>query len=264
MNEPGIQLIDSHAHVDFPTLDRDRAEVVERARTQGVVGVVNPGVGPDSSRRALALAETYPGFVHAAVGLHPMNAGGDQRRALADLADLVGNPSVVAVGETGIDCFKKYHPVAEQRACFAAQLALALSWKLPIIIHCRDAFREVEEVFRAEGLDQVHGVMHCFSGTAADAEPFLERGMFLGIAGNVTYPRATALRDAVGHLPLDRLVVETDCPYLPPQKHRGERNEPGYVRATAEMVAALKGMSLADVARTTTENVRRLFPGVAQ
>jgi len=252
-------LIDSHAHVDFRQFDDDREAVLARASEAGLVRILNPGVDVASTRRALALAAAHPGLIEAAAGIHPMAAKGDPTEAMAALKEIARDTRVVALGETGIDLFKKYNPIEDQRAYFAAHLGLARDFELPIIIHCRDAFAEVLEVIRGEGIRELRGVMHCYSGGRRDAEPFLELGLHFGIALNVTYPRAADLRDAVAHLPLDRLLVETDSPYLPPERKRGRRNEPAHVQQGARMIAALQQVSEETVARTTTENVFRLF-----
>jgi len=252
-------LVDSPAPIAFRQFDEDRASVLDRAAEAGLVRILNPGVDVPSTRRALALAAAHPGVVEAAAGIHPMAAKGDPTEAVAALKEAAAEPRVVAVGETGIDLFKKYHPLETQRAYFAAQLGLAQELDLPIIIHCRDAFPETFDVIRSEGIDRLRGVMHCFSGGPRDAEPFEELGMYFGIALNVTYPRAASLREAVARLPLDRLLVETDCPFLPPERKRGKRNEPAYVRQGAAMIAALKHVPEDTVARATTENAFRLF-----
>jgi TatD DNase family protein len=262
-HEAGAALIDSHAHLDFRQFDEDRDAVLHRAAAEGVARILNPGVDVAASRRALALAAAHPGVVSAAAGMHPMASGGDSAEALAALAEVAENPEIVAVGETGLDLFKKYHPLAEQRACFAGQLRLAAERGLPVIVHCRDAFAEALEVFRGEGFTRVRGVMHCFSGGWRDAEPFLELGMHIGIANNLTYPRSTALREAAARIPLDRLLVETDAPYLPPQKLRGRRNEPAFVRHAAGLLAALRREPLAEIARATSRNTLALFTRMA-
>ncbi|MBN2492594.1 MAG: TatD family hydrolase [Planctomycetes bacterium] len=259
--DPDAVLIDSHAHLDFRPFDEDRDTVLEHAAAAGVAGIVNPGVDVASSRRALALAAAHPGVVRAAAGIHPMGSGGNVADALAALGDLADDPRVVAVGETGLDLFKKYHPLAEQRACFAGQLRLAAERRLPVIIHCREAFAETLAAVRAEGFSQLRGVLHCFSGRWQDAVGFLELGMHVGFAANLTYPRAAALREAAVRIPLDRLLVETDAPYLPPQKLRGQRNEPAFVRAAAVLLAALRRAPAAEIARATTRNALALFGG---
>lgn len=255
-------LIDTHAHLDFRQFDQDRDAVLAAAAAAGVACIVNPGVDPASTKRAIALARAHPGKVYAAAGIHPMCAGGDHASALAALAELARDETVVAVGETGLDLFKNYHPLAEQRAFFAAQLRLAVECELPVIIHCRDAFAETLETIRGEGLTTLDGVMHCFSGGPQDAEPFLELGLHVGFTNNITYPRAVEIREAAARLPLERIVVETDCPYLPPQKLRGKRCEPAHTASSAAMVAALRGVNLEEIARATTANARRLFPRI--
>lgn len=252
-------LIDTHCHLDFDGFDDDRAEVVARAREAGVGRIVNPGIDVESSRRAIALTKAFPGVVFAACGIHPMCATGDVDRTLDEIRPLLDEPGVVAVGEGGLDLFKKYQPFPDQRAFFAAQARLAKSVGLPLIIHCRDAFDETLDVLDEVGTDGFRGVMHCFGGGAKDAEPFIERGLYVGFCNNITYPKATALREAAAAVPLERILVETDAPYLAPQKQRGKRNESSYVTHAAEQVAIARGMTLAAVAEATTENAERLF-----
>ena len=252
-------LVDSHAHLDFGHFDSDRNDVLDRAVEAGVVRIINPGVDPASSRRAVDLARDHPGVIFPAAGIHPMGARGRVDEAVQALAEVLDAPEIVALGETGLDLFKKYNPEADQRAFFAAQVDLARERDLPLILHCRDAFRETLEVLEAAGTESLRAVLHCFSGTWKDSRPFLDLGFYFGIANHVTYPGATGLRDAVVHLPLDRLMVETDSPYLPPKTLRGQRNEPAHVRFAAKEVAALKGVDLETVCLATTRNVHALF-----
>jgi len=252
-------LVDSHAHLDFDNFDSDRDEVLQRAAGAGVVRIVNPGVDAASSRRAVALARAHPGVVFPAAGIHPMKARGRVGEAVKALARVLDAPEIVALGEIGLDLYRMYNPVAHQRAFFAAQVDLARDRDLPIILHCRDAFRETLEVLEKAGAKELRAVLHCFSGTWEDAKPFLDLGYYFGIANHVTYPGAKDLRDAVAHLPLDRLMVETDSPYLPPKTLRGRRNEPAHVRFAAEEVAALKGVDVKTVCHETTQNVYSLF-----
>ena len=252
-------LVDTHIHLDFEGFDEDRDAVVDRARAAGIGRIVNPGIDVDSSRRAIALAARYPGIVYAAAGIHPMCASGDVEATLAAIRPLLGAPGVVAVGEGGLDLFKKYHPFPAQRAFFVAQVALAKEVGLPLIIHCRDAFAETLAVLDEIGTDGLTAVMHCFGGGAKDAVPFVERGLYVGFCNNITYPKAANLREAAREIPLSHLVVETDGPYLAPQKHRGERNESAYVVHAAAQIAIERGLTLAAVAEATTRNAERLF-----
>jgi TatD DNase family protein len=260
-----VILIDSHAHLDFAKFDRDRSAVVERARAAGVAVMINVGADLASSRRAVELAAEYEG-IYAAVGMHPHDASKLDGAALAELRELARRPKVVAVGEIGLDFYRDLSPRDQQRRAFLAQLAWAAKLGKPVIIHDRDAHDEIMAILeswaaglRTSPLAGHLGVLHTFSGDLAMAERAMALGFYISISGPVTYHNAGQLPDIVRALPLDRILVETDCPFLTPQPHRGQRNEPAYVRLVAERIAALKGMSLPELAAATTANAERLF-----
>lgn len=246
-------LVDSHAHLDDPAFGGDLEATLERARAAGVERIVTIGTGVDSSRRALKIAER-----HAAVffspGIHPHEA--DNPGPVEELRALAGHPRAVALGETGLDYAKQYASVPNQRELFNKHLEIARDLAKPVSIHCREAHADAIAILRGAGL---RGVIHCFSGTAEDAEAYLALGFYLSIAGPVTYPNAERLRAVVRTIPLDRLLVETDCPLLTPQEHRGKRNEPAYVRFTAERIAAVRGVSPEEIGEATSRNARELF-----
>ncbi len=247
-------LTDSHAHLDDPAFDADRDQLVTRARAAGVTQIVTVGTDFDGSRRACDLAAANDG-VWAAIGCHPHEAdkyGAD----VSGLRDLAKRPKVVAIGETGLDYAKKYSSIDNQKKLFRAHLALAAETGLPVVIHCRDAHDDVRAILREQ---PARGVIHCFSGNARDAAAYLELGFVLSVAGPVTFANANGLRAAIKDVPMDKLLVETDCPYLTPVPHRGKRNEPAYVRHTAEAVAALFGISLEAFAEASTRTARELF-----
>ncbi len=257
-----MPFVDTHAHLDFSQFDADREQVIERAVAAGVIAIVNAGADLVSSRRAVALAEADP-HIWAAVGVHPHEAKTVTAEVLAELRDLAGHPRVVAVGEMGLDYYRDLSPRDVQRRVFRQQLDLAREVGKPIIIHDRQAHADVlrilhEWVGSGDRQDTV-GVVHCFSGDVGMAREVIALGLYVGIDGPVTYPNAGRLRAVVAGVPLERVLIETDCPYLTPHPHRGRRNEPAYVRLVAEAVAEAKGVALADVARVTTENARRLF-----
>ena len=266
-------LIDTHAHLDLPQFDADRAAVVERAQAAGVGIIVNAGADIESSRRAVALAEQYPG-VYAAVGVHPHDAKTLDGDALAALRELARQPKVVAVGEIGLDFYRNLRSTASfavspqdvQRRAFQAQLAWAARLGKPVIVHDREAHAEVLKALTswAAGLARSPlagrvGVLHSFSGDLLMAKRAIDLGFYISISGPVTYQNARRLAEIVQALPLNRLLIETDCPYLTPHPHRGKRNEPAYVRLVAEKVAEIKGLGLDEVAAMTTANARRLF-----
>lgn len=251
------ELSDSHAHLDFPQFDRDRAQVMERAWRAGVVAVVNPGADLASSRRACDLA-AREGRVWAAVGIHPHDAG-QWAGAAEEIRRLARGPRVVAIGETGLDYYRMLSPAPVQQEAFAGHIALARELGLPLILHCRDAYPDMMEILRREKAGEVGGVLHCFSGDEEAARRALNMGFHLGFAGPVTFANAHNLRRVLRVVPLDRLLVETDCPYLAPEPWRGKRNEPAFVARVAEAVAQAKGVPPDRLASITTENARRLF-----
>lgn len=260
-----MTLVDTHAHLDHPRFDADRGSVIERAEAAGVQTIVNVGADLASSRQAVALASQHD-VVHAAVGVHPHDARKLDGTTLAELRDLARRPKVVAVGEIGLDFFRDLSPRDVQRRAFQAQLAWAAKLGKPVIIHDRDAHDEIMAMLSewASGLKDSPlagrlGVLHTFSGDVAMAERAVDLGFYISISGPVTYGNARQLPEIVRALPLERLLVETDCPYLAPHPHRGKRNEPAYVRLVVEQIASLREVPFDDLARATTANAHRLF-----
>ncbi len=246
-------LVDSHAHLDDPAFEADLDGVLERARACGVGRIVTIGTDLDSSGRAQGIAERREEVFFTA-GIHPHDANdpGD----VASLKRFAAHPRCVAIGEMGLDYAKRYSAPAAQRGLFERQLDLADETGLPVVIHCREAHPDTLAILEGRAL---RGVMHCFSGDERDAERYLAMGFSLSIAGPVTYPSARRLRSVVGRIPLERLLVETDCPYLAPQAHRGKRNEPAYVVFVAQKIGEVLGRSPEEVAEATTRNVQSLF-----
>jgi TatD DNase family protein len=250
-----VRLIDSHAHLDFRQFDDDREKVIERARKAGVVTIVNIGTSPASSRTSVALAERYD-FIYATVGVHPHDAKVVTPPVLDELRSLAQHRKVVAVGEIGLDYYRDLSPRPVQRRVFDEQLALAAELGLPVIVHSRDAHDDVLAALRDwKGT----GVLHSYSAGPRLLEEVLALGFSVGISGPVTFPKADALRAVAATVPMERLLVETDCPYLTPKPYRGRRNEPAYVQYVAEAVALAREASPVDVAQATTDNARRLF-----
>lgn len=278
-------LIDSHAHLDFYTTHpAERDEVLARAWQAGVRTILAIGIGEDPSQmhQALDLANSVSGSeqpsIFASAGIHPEQAHNATPEALAELTRLASQPRCIAVGEIGLDYYHLENPdIPTQKAAFIAQMRIAASLQKPIIIHCRtselatpkakarygeadaaaDTFTLIAEHFQPSGLP---GIMHCFSGTVEDARRALDLGFYLSFAGNLTYPKAQGIRDAAAFAPADRILVETDAPFLAPVPLRGQRNEPAYVAHTAAALAALRGISTEELAAITTENFHRLFP----
>ena len=250
-------LFDTHAHYDSRKFDADRDEVLSALPGQGVALVVNPGCDLDSSRKAVALAEQYP-FLYAAVGVHPEDCADWQDEQLNELRALAAHPKVVAVGEIGLDYYWKENPPKElQKRVFRAQLALGLELDLPVIVHDREAHGDCMDIVRE--FPDVRGVFHCFSGSAEMAKELVGCGWMISFTGVLTYPNARKAVEAAQTVPLDRIMIETDSPYMAPAPHRGERNHSGYVAHICERLAELRGISAEDCARITLENGRRFF-----
>ena len=251
-------LFDTHAHLHFPEYAADLPDVLARARAAGVRRMLTIGTDVETSRAAVALAGREPD-VWAAVGIHPHDAASADDTALAELERLAGVARVVAIGETGLDFFRDLSPRAAQARAFRAQLALARRLGKPVVVHCRDAHAETLAILAEARVGDTGGIMHCFSGDLDVARRCLDLGLLISLAGPVTYPKARALPDVARAVPADRLVIETDCPFLPPQPHRGKRNEPAYLTITAARVAELRGEPLEDLAARTTANARALL-----
>ncbi len=255
-------LVDSHCHVAEPEFDADRDDVLARAEANGVATLVCVGAtGPAEANAptvALAARAGRPEIV-ATVGVHPHHARTADDVAFALLERLAVAPRVVAIGETGLDFHYDFSPREAQRAAFARSIDLARRMVLPLVVHVREAHAEAAALLRVEGAGAVGGVIHCFTGDRDDARRYLDLGFHVSVAGIVTFRNADSLRAAVRAVPLDRLLVETDAPYLAPVPHRGRRNEPAWVRVVADTVAAVRGETFDAVARATAENARRLF-----
>jgi TatD DNase family protein len=258
-----LVLADSHCHLDDEQFAADQAEVRERAAQAGLQYMlsIGTGEGPPDLQAAIRQAEAHT-EVLATVGVHPNDALKATDGTFDHLRELLPHPKVVAVGEIGLD----YHwdvPKSAQHPIFVRQIEMAAQAGLPVIIHTRDAWEDTEAVLREVWLGSgVPCVMHCFTGNKAQAEAFLEMGCVLAFGGVVTYPKSAAVREALLATPNDRLLLETDAPYLPPVPHRGKRNEPSYILHTARAVAAVRGQTLQEVAAETTANFERIFLGV--
>ena len=253
-------LIDSHAHLDAHQFDDDRDDALHRAAEAGVRAVVNVGYNAGTWPTTLALAEAHPG-VFACLGFHPNDAADWDETLIPALERLHRHPKAVAVGEMGLDYYRDYAPPEQQRAAFRAQLALAGRLGKPIVIHHREAHADLIAILHDEvaAHGPLYGVLHAFSGGPGFAAELLALGLHLGIGGPVTFKNATDLHEAVRTAPLDRLLIETDSPYLAPHPHRGKRNESAYVALVAARIAALREMDETEIARITAENALRFF-----
>jgi TatD DNase family protein len=257
------QFIDSHCHIDGPEYDADRGEVIARALDAGVTTMLNVGTGDPNSgafERAVELAKQHE-HIYAAIGVHPHDAKLFDEAAETRLTNLVKqNSKVVAWGEIGLDYHYDHSPREVQREIFRRQLRIARSLDLPVVIHSREADDDTIDLLRNELTEYARaGVLHCFGGSLQMARAAIELGFFISFAGNLTFKKAEDLRDIARQLPLDRLLIETDCPYLTPVPYRGKRNEPARVVETAGCLAALHGKELEEIGRITSENFRQLF-----
>jgi TatD DNase family protein len=251
-------MIDSHAHVHDKAFAEDRAEVVARARAAGVGTMLTVGCDLADSERAIACAREFG--LRSSVGIHPHEAKDAPEDIAAAFAPLLADPSVVAIGETGLDYFYDHSPREAQARVLRAQMRLARERDLPLIFHHRDAFDDFLAILREEFVPGMRGVIHCFTGDAAQAKIYVEEfGLRLGIGGVLTFKTAEGLREAVRAVGLAPLILETDCPYLAPIPHRGKRNEPAFVAVTAEKAAEVLGVSLGDVLASTDATARELF-----
>jgi len=253
-------LIDSHAHIQGKEYAGEAEAVIERACAAGIEKIIAVGGAGDMSSNtdAIALAESFAN-VYATVGMHPHDAkdvGEDELRALRELT---AHAKVVAVGETGLDYYYNHSPREVQRRVFSQFIRMARETGLPLVVHERDAHKDVAQLLRTEGAGKLTGVIHCFTGDYEAARNYLDLGFYLSFTGIITFKNAQSLREVVRKVPLERMFVETDSPYLTPVPHRGKRNEPAYVRLVAETVAQIKTLALQEVARITTTNVRALF-----
>jgi TatD DNase family protein len=259
--------VDSHAHLEGRKFDADREQVIARAREAGVQTIVaiGNGDGPGSLDCGIKLAEQH-GFMHATTGIHPHEAELANEAAFEEMERLARHPKIIAWGEIGLDYFYNHSPRDVQKQVFLRQMELARAAKLPIIIHCRpsdnsenawdDCLALIKDQWSSSGLG---GILHCFTGTGEHAKRALDFGFMISFAGNVTFPKAQNIRDAAVAVPLDRMLIETDSPYLAPIPHRGKRNEPAFVVETARQIGQLRGLSAEDIGFKTTENFTRFF-----
>ncbi|ROR01762.1 TatD family hydrolase [Desulfosoma caldarium] len=254
----GGWLIDTHAHLDFPELSTDLDGVFARCRAAQVAVIVTIGIDAKTSRTAVELSRRYP-HVYATVGLHPHGARRLTDKELRDFADLAAEPKVVAIGEMGLDYYRDRQPRETQRRCLEQQLELAVQCQKPGVFHIREAHEDFLRLVKPYVARLKPSVLHCFSGDWKMAVRCLDLGFYLSIPGTVTYKNAQEQQKVVRMAPLDRLLVETDAPFLTPVPFRGKPNEPAYVRYTAEKIAELRGCSLKEVAEATSGNAQRVF-----
>jgi len=251
-------LFDSHSHVDSKKFDGDREAVIERARNNDISYILNPGADYESSVAAVKLAETHD-FMYAAVGIHPHDASSMDDMMLSLIKSMARKKKVVAIGEIGLDYHYDFSPRDVQQHWFREQLKMAKALKMPVIIHDREANNDCLEILKAVGSFETGVLMHCYSGSKELARQYVKLGAYISIAGPVTFKNARKTVEVVSEVPLDRLMIETDAPYLTPVPFRGKRNEPMHVRHVAEKIAEIRGISFEEVAKQTLENAKRFF-----
>lgn len=258
---------DTHTHLDFDNFDQDRPKVITRAKEAGLVFVINIGIDLQTSQRSIELTREFPGFIYAAVGVHPNYSSAFDLETLKRVETLAAQPGVVSIGEIGLDYYRDYATPAQQKVALFAQLELAQRLQLPVIIHERASAHELALIlsqWQAElplesAIKHRPGVMHAYGGGLEYVPMLLEAGFYFGIGGPVTYKNAEEKRDLVRMLPMERMLLETDCPFMPPQAQRGKRNEPGFIPMIAAKIADLRGVTAEEVGEQLTGNARRLF-----
>jgi len=253
-----VKLIDSHCHLDMDAYQNDLAEIIDSAGKCGISRIISIGIDPASSRKAVKLADLYSG-VYATIGIHPHSADEAGDAAYLDLRKLATHPKVVGYGEIGLDYAKQYAPIDIQRRAFADQLDLAKDLHLPVVIHDREAHQDTMALLQEKGPFPAGGVMHCFSGDAGLARQILNLGFYISIPGIVTFKNSADLQQVVRDTPLDRILLETDGPFLTPVPWRGKINRPEYLLYTADKVAELKKISIDEIAQQTLHNTIQLF-----
>ena len=251
-------IFDTHAHYDDEDFDADRYELLESMKEHGVGTIVNIGASMRSCKTTLALAEKYP-FVYGALGVHPSDCGTMTEEDIQWIKANAANEKIVAIGEIGLDYYWDNVERDVQKKWFVRQLEIAKETGLPVIIHSRDAAQDTLEIMKAEHKDTTGGVIHCFSYGVEMAREYLNMDYFIGVGGVLTFKNGKKLKEVVEYAPMDKLVLETDCPYLAPVPYRGKRNSSLYLNHVVEEMAAIKGMSVEDVIRVTAENAKRLY-----
>lgn len=251
-------LIDSHAHLDDSRFDRDRDKLIKSLKELGVDLVINPGADLNSSIKAVSLSEKYDN-IYAAVGVHPHSAKEMDESTIEILKSFTNREKVIAIGEIGLDYYYDNSPRDIQQKRFIEQLNLAKEVDLPVIIHTREATKDTFHILKEAQDGNLEGVMHCFSGSVEMAMEYIKLGFYISLAGPVTFKNARVSKEVAKAVPLDKLMIETDAPYLTPEPYRGKRNEPFYVRYVAGTIAELRGISFEEVAKQTSENTKKLF-----
>ncbi len=251
-------LVDTHAHLNDEQFAEDREEVISRAKENGVETIINIGFNKETILSTLELIEQYD-FIYGAVGWHPNDAHTMSQEDLEWIEELTRHPKIVAIGEIGLDYYWDYAPKDIQQEVFRKQIRLAKKVNLPIIIHNRDAHQDVLSILEEEGANEIGGIMHSFSGSTEMALQCIDMGFYISFSGPITFKNAKKPKEVAAKIPLDRILVETDAPYLTPEPNRGKRNESAYVRFVAEKIAELRDMNVEEIEQITTENAKRVL-----
>ncbi len=254
-----MKLFDTHAHINLPHYNEDREAVINRMFETGVEKLVIPGVDLETINSAIELAEKYPGKIYSAIGFHPQDAIKWVENMYSELTELAKKECVVAIGEIGLDYYWDTTPKEKQHEVLKLQLELARKVSLPVIIHTRESHLDTLEILQANGADEVGGIFHCFSGDTDFAKRCIELGFYISFAGNITFKNAQNLRDVAREISIDKILIETDSPYLTPMPNRGKRNEPANVQYVAKQIAEVKGLSPEEVADITFNNAMKVF-----
>ena len=251
-------IIDTHSHLDSKEFEKDLEQVLINATEAGVQNIITVGTDLSSSKKTIELSEKHP-WIYSSVGIHPHEVKYLNQENFKDIIKYTDHPRVRAVGETGLDYFYKHSPPETQIRWFREHIRLARISGLPLVIHSRNAKEETLLILEEERAFEVGGVLHCFTGDQEMAEKGIDMGFYISFSGIVTFPKAKDIQEVAKTIPLDRILIETDCPFLTPVPHRGKRNEPGWVQLVASKIAELRGVSLEEIALTTTDNAVKLF-----
>lgn len=252
-------LIDTHAHLTFPEFKADLPEVIERAKAANLTAIINIALDEAALETSLTIAETYPNYIYTAYGLHPHDASTWQEKVADKIKELAKDKKIVAVGEIGLDYHYNLSPLEDQKKVLRRLLQIAQEVDLPAIIHSRESTKDMLTILHEENQGKLRGVLHCFSGDMDLGRQALEMDLMISFTANITFPKANIIREAAKELPLDKIMIETDCPFLAPQAKRGQRNEPSYVVAVAEAIAKEKNLTVEEVAQQTSLNAQKFF-----
>ena len=253
-----ISFVDSHAHLDFENFNQDRDAVIKNARLANIAAIINIGINLETIRKSIDLAESFD-FIYATAGIHPHDANDMKPQQWDGFVELLQHPKIVAIGEIGLDYYRDYSPHDVQKKILDRQLELAVEHDLPVVVHTRNAWQDILPIFAEQFRGKLKGVFHCFSGLESEAKAVLDAGYFISFTGVVTFKNANALNIAAHYVPLDRLLLETDCPFMAPDPFRGKRCEPAHVPYIAKKIAEARGIDLVELSHQTTVNVETLF-----